>query len=101
MVREADRVPVDSSDEDLRWSAAHSVSGGEDRSVLPSLLRWIDDADGDVRWQVMYGLAFLISDTQDPDDPALVGLRHGLRDSNEGVKAQAEAGLRRIPTIAQ
>lgn len=59
---EAEKVSPEDPDEDLRWSAAHLLGSLRNvpRSLLgdvvQALLRFEYDPDGDVRWQVVFGL---------------------------------------------
>lgn len=93
LVAAASTVPATHPTEDLRWSAAHALSANPRPPSLPVLLRFLDDPDGDIRWQVAYGLSELAVGFQD-DDPAVRALRKVAQDLDADVRAAAERGLR-------
>ena len=81
--------------EDLRWSAAHALSSNPRPGALPVLLRFLQDPDGDVRWQVAVGLSELATNFTD-DDPAVQGLRVLATDDDHDIRSKAELGLRQV-----
>lgn len=64
LVSQANRLST-SRDENTRWSAAHALSGLEDKDVLETLLVLAEDPDPDVRWQVALGLPKVLSAHRD------------------------------------
>jgi hypothetical protein len=58
-------------------------------------LRFLDDPDGDVRWQVAYGLPDLAVRFHD-HDPAVRALRRAAQDLDPDVRAVAERGVRQV-----
>lgn len=92
LIRLANRVAEQAANVDVRWSAAHALSAQNDRRVLDVLLRFAQDEDGDVRWQVVYGLPAL-AEGRDHKDPAVTALMTALNDDDADIRSWAAYGL--------
>jgi len=99
LIEAAAAVPVSAPAEDLRWSAAHGLAclaadhHQERRRILDELLRFQDDPDPDVRWQVVLVLPDLAVPEQVDDDVATAALVRRLSDPDGGVRDWAAFGV--------
>ncbi|MER6949439.1 HEAT repeat domain-containing protein [Nonomuraea sp. NPDC000554] len=100
LIEAANALPLDTSHEDLRWSAAHALATiCDDERVLVPLPRFAADPDSDVRWQVARGIPIVVDPL--PDDPVRVlpVLERVLADPDVGdlyVEAAAASGDPRL-----
>jgi hypothetical protein len=93
------RVAAEGNSEDLRWSATHALSSATapddavQGQILAQLLRFQDDRDGDVRWQVVAALPGLAGEQPEATHPAVEALIRRLADPDGQVRDWAAFGL--------
>ncbi|NHC13128.1 HEAT repeat domain-containing protein [Motilibacter deserti] len=80
-------------DEDTRWSAAHLLAGSGHPDAAGPLCAFAQDADGDVRWQVAYGLPEMIAAADGGPEVAVHTLIQLMQDADGDVRDWATFGL--------
>ncbi len=91
LIEAANALPLDTTHEDVRWSAAHALATicDDDRVLFP-LLRFAADPDSDVRWHVARGIPVGVDPLPEDAVRVLLGL---MRDPDDHVRDWATMAL--------
>ena len=80
-------------DAETRWSAAHLLAATSDVRAAQALCRFAGDVDGDVRWQVAFGLPAMIRRGPGEPTPPTETLIALTRDPDAHIRDWATFGL--------